>query len=606
MSTTTIDGIFDELKKANNNIEVDDKLKDKFLAQIDTPKNQEGYYLDAFGERISFNGIRQLKKPYTKLNLNKRQQTEILKCHSDYFYFRRNYCKILTKSGIGRPEPRQYQERLENELVKGDDVVAFFPRQSGKTVTIATYLLWCALTRQNINIGIAANVVSLAQEVLDKIKKIYIEMPIWLQPGLMSWNKQSVEFDNGNKIMISASNSDAFRGFSLSIMYVDETAFIKNNLFEEFMDSVMPAMAAIQDSQAIFSSTANGLNHFFHMVEGAAKKQNGYNLVEAKWTEVPRWHKDGRPKTPEEFKAEQVAKNGLTHFNQNFGNEFLGSSHTLISGTTLKSINYMNDEDIIFNSLFDGLRIFEEPKSGHNYILTSDPKQDGIDSIGLHVIDVTNIPFVQVASAKVEESFLVIPNRVFDLGHYYNDAMVVQENNVEANLINTLHDQLEYDGEIFRERKTSGKGFKNIWGIRTTTKTKKMMTSFLKKFVEEGLLKINDKRTLDEMFNFIEQKNGSYSAEEGYHDDLVMSLMLVFAPFFDIKNWDDFKGFSSLLEKRAKQQEKEEAETAEFLDLGFAPDDGTPDSPFTEGVWDDNDFGMDAKALWQQEMGNNY
>jgi len=370
--TNKVIGIFDELKEANGNVELTDDLKDKFLEQIDIEKNQEGYYLDAFGERISFNGIRQLKKPYTKLNINQRQQQEILACHQDYFYFRRNYCKILTKSGIGRPEPREYQVRLEKELVEGDDVLAFFPRQcihedtiinkennktikdlynkysyrstfieddlfidtieildknefvyntkekvkinylhktkklplyeiilenglslkgsnkhiiidenyneialeaslnkniitqkgiskvtkvidhktemnmydigidsidelyfsndilshnSGKTVTIAMYLLHCALTRQNINIGIAANVVSLAQEVLDKIKKIYIELPIWLQPGLMSWNKQSVEFDNGNKIMIAASNSDAFRGFSLSILYVDECVY---------------------------------------------------------------------------------------------------------------------------------------------------------------------------------------------------------------------------------------------------------------------------------------------------------------------------------------------------------------------------------------------
>jgi len=283
-------------------------------------------------------------------------------------------------------------------------------------------------------------------------------------------------------------------------------------------------------------------------------------------------------------------------------NTFLGSSATLVSGTALKNIVPMKDEDIIFNSLFDGLKVYQEVKKGHNYILTSDPKQAGIDSIGLHVIDVTNIPFVQVASAKLDESFLVIPNRVYDLGHYYNDAYIVQENNIEANLINVLHDQLEYEGEIFRERKTSGKGFKNIWGIRTTTKTKKMMTSFLKKFVEDGLLEINDKATLDEMFNFIEKKNGTYSAEEGYKDDLVMSLMLVFAPFFDIKNWDNFKGFSSLLEKRAGQQEKEEKETAEFLDLGFAPDDNTTASPFTEGAWDENDFGMDAMEMYQQDM----
>jgi len=90
---------------------------------------------------------------------------------------------------------------------------------SHNTVTIATYLLWRALTGDNINIGIAANVMSLATEVLDKIKKIYIEMPIWLQPGLMSWNKRSIELDNGCKILTAASNSDAFRGYSLSLIF---------------------------------------------------------------------------------------------------------------------------------------------------------------------------------------------------------------------------------------------------------------------------------------------------------------------------------------------------------------------------------------------------
>jgi len=337
------------------------------------------------------------------------------------------------------------------------------------------------------------------------------------------------------------------------------------------------------------------------MVEGARRGENGYKLVEASWKEVPRWHKDGRQKTSEEFMTEQVAKNGLTHFNQNFGNEFLGSSHTLVNGTVLKNISYMKDEDIIFNSLFNGLRIFEEPKEGHNYILTSDPKQDGIDGIGLHVIDVTNIPFKQVASANLKESFVVIPNRVFDLGTHYNNAYVVQENNVEANLINALHDQLEYEGEIFRERKPNGKGFKNIWGIRTTTKTKKMMTSFIKKFVEEGLLIINDKQTVDELFNFIERKNGTYAAEEGYHDDLVMSLMLLFAPFFDIRNWDDFKGFSDLIEKRKEEKEEEEKETAEFLDLGFNSEEST-ESPFTEDIWGDSEFGMGAMEAFNQDM----
>jgi hypothetical protein len=332
--------------------------------------------------------------------------------------------------------------------------------------------------------------------------------------------------------------------------------------------------------------------------------ENGYNLCTASWEEVPRWRKDGRVKTSEEFKAEQVAKNGLMHFNQNFGNEFLGSSSTLISGTKLKSINYTKDDDIIFNSLFEGLKIYEEPIPGHHYILTADPKQDGIDSIGLHVIDATKLPFRQVAVAKLDESFVVIPSRIFDLGTYYNNAYLVQENNTEATLINLVVDQYEYDGEVFIERTKAGKLKRNLKGIRTTTRTKKLMCSFLKKFIEEDLLIIRDKQTLDEMFNFIEKSNGSYSAEDGYKDDLVMSLMLVFAPFLDVNNWDNFKGFADLIQQKAEEREKEEEDTMDFLDLSFNSDNDGTDSPFTEGSWDNDGFngGINARELYDYDM----
>jgi len=331
--------------------------------------------------------------------------------------------------------------------------------------------------------------------------------------------------------------------------------------------------------------------------------ENGYNLCEASWQEVPRHHKDGRIKTSDEFKAEQVAKNGLTHFNQNFGNKFLGSSHTLISGEKLKNINYVKDDDIIFNSLFNGLKIYEEPIPGHHYILTADPKQDGIDSIGLHVIDVTKLPFKQVATAKLDESFVVIPSRIFDLGTYYNNAYLVQENNTEATLINLVVDQYEYEGEVFIERTKAGKFKRNLKGIRTTTRTKKLMCSFLKKFIEEDMLIIRDKQTLDELFNFIQKSNGTYSAEEGFKDDLVMSLMLVFAPFLDVKNWEDFKGFANLIDQKQKEREKEEEETVDFLDLSFNDNPHGNELPFTEGVWDnDSSFGMDAMEAYNQDM----
>jgi len=673
-----------------------------------------------------------------------------LKCADTHILIKDNYDEIYAKDSLNSYirtkkgnkkvisiEKLDYSENMYDLSIDSEEHTYYTNDiLSHNSISISIYLLWKAITTPNINIGIAANVLKLAAEVLDKIKKIYIELPIWLQPGLISWNKQSIEFDNGTKIMTAATNGDSFRGYSIHILYCshenetvtvknkitqeiniitlkelniklknnkykiltkdgfknfngllqsknkeyvelnfidgtsfkcskdhkvlkdsiyinvlklkekdiisnkiissikiiksineeifydpinvednssyicsnidshncDETAFIRPTIWEEFSDAIFPAQEALANKQTILSSTAGGLNHWYHLVEGARKGINGYKIAEASWKEVPRWNKDGSLKEPEVFMKEQIAKNGQLFWNQNFGNEFLGSSSTLINGTTLKNIDFMQDDDIIFNSLFEGLRIFEEPLENHHYILTSDPKQDGIDRIGLHVIDVTSIPFKQVAAANLKESFFIIPSRVYDLGTYYNNAMVVQENNVEASLINILHDQLEYEGDIFRERKSNGKGFKNILGIRTTSKTKKMMTSFLKKFIEQNMLIINDKHTLDELFNFIEKKNGTFSAEEGYHDDLIMSLSLVFAPFFDIKNWDNFKGFMDIIEKKNKEIEELEQDTAEFLDLGFAPDDDINNSPFTEGIWDNDGFGPSAMDVWNQDI----
>jgi len=585
-----MEGIFNKLKEHNKDVVLSDEEKNKVLSVIDIEKNKEGLYVDAFGMPISHNGLRDLKKEKTQINLSETLINEIKTSYLDYYYFRENYCKIVTKKGIKRPEPRPYQKRLEDDLVTGEDVLAFWPRQSGKSVTISTYLLWKAITTPNINIGIAANVQKLAMEVLDKIKNIFLELPIWMKPGIKVWNKGSIEFENGTRILTSATNGDAFRGFTINILYVDEVAFIRHSVWEEFADSVFPAQEALMEKQTIMSSTAGGLNHWYHLVEGARKGKNGYRIAEASWKEVPRWKKDGTLKTPDEFKAEIIAKNGEMFFQQNFGNSFLGSSKTLIDSQALKNIEPMDDDEILFDNVFNGLRIFKEPKPNHNYIVTCDPKKEGLDSAGLQVVDVTNLPFEQVASAQLHESYLTIPGKLNDLGLYYNKAMIVCENNVAESIPSTVYYNYEYEGEVFIEKDSKGRPKKEM-GIRTTTKTKRLGLTLLKKFVENGNLIINDTKTLDELFNFIEYKDGIYKAEEGYHDDLVMSLMLVFAPFLDFKNFDDFRGFVDYLDKKEKQQEENDKEMEEFMDLGFSSDDDLEDDgPFTKDIWGNRDM----------------
>lgn len=690
-----VEGLFDKLEKEKGELlSNDEKLKIHEL--LDLPKSPNGFYLDAFEREVSYNGIAALKRQYVKLPLNEYHINEIKKCSEDLFYFVKNYCKILTKSGIEFPEFREYQIDFLKELKTGDDVIASLPRQSGKSVTTGIYLLWKALFTPNINIGIAANKLSLAMEVLDKVKKVFLELPIWLQQGVQAWNKTFIELENGTRIMTSATNSDAFRGFSVHLLFIDECieyyskitiknkilgitqslnigdlykkitnkdllikelliltengfkdfdniketirydnlkiffensfiivtpehkffnkgtfirakdikendiinnkkvikieqnvecsnkfydlinvqdghhytaneievsncAFVPTNLWNELTDSLFPAQDALAQKQKVLCSTPNGMNHWYHLVTGARNKTNGYRFFTSDWKQVPRYNKDGSVKNVEDFKAEIIQKNGKQFFAQNYALEFLGSSSTLISGEALKNIIPIDDSLVIYDSLFSGLRIFQEPIKNHSYIIGVDPKKEGIDKLAFQVIDVTNLPFKQVASFNSDISYLSAPSRIFDLGCYYNNAMIIVENNIDNSIVDALFYQYDYDGEIYKEDN------KNILGFRTTTKSKKILLSLLKKLIEENKFIIYDKKTIDEFFVFVEQKNGSFSAEDGYHDDLIMALMVSLAPFINIKQFDDFQGFVNYLDKKRIEKENEDEDFARFF-----------------------------------------
>ncbi len=529
--------------------------------------------MDAFGDKVSYNGARTLKKPFTKLPITDAHQQEIQKCIGDFQYFRKNYCKIITRTGIARPEPRDYQKEFEDVLLDGELIASLQPRQSGKSVTIGTYLLWKALFTPNFVIGIAANKSSTAREILDKIKKIFIHLPIWMQLGLTVWNKGSIEFENGTKILTDATNGDSFRGYTVHIVVVDEAAFIRHSMWEAFSDSIFPAQSALSWKQTILVSTANGLNHFRNIIVGGRRDdkkaipgKNGYSIFEVAWQDVPRFNKDGSRQDPEEFKKDIIIKYGQIYFSQNYGNEFLGSSATLIEATSLQNLEGVGDDEIIFNSIFNGLRVFKEPVKGHHYIITVDPKKDGIDDMGIQVTDVTGMPFEQVASANLTESYLTAPGKIFDLGMYYNEGIVVVENNLDQTIVDTLFYHYEYEN-VYKERG------KKIQGFRTTTRTKKQILSFCKKFIEEDKIKLNDTATIEQLYAFIEKSNGSFSAEEGFKDDLVMAMALTWAVFLEIKNFDDFVGMINIIEKRAKEEEDEQESFAEFFDLGFNDDE---------------------------------
>jgi len=470
--------------------------------------------------------------------------------------------RIITEKGISeviQVQDLSIEENMYDISIDSEDELYYsngiLSHNSGKTVTTSSFLLWNAIFRDNINIGIFANVMKLAKEVLDKIKKIFVQMPIWLQIGLESWNKESLEFENGTRIMTAATNGDAFRGFSIDLLYGDEVAFSRANLWEELKDSVFPAQDALAVHQTILSSTPKGYNQWYYLVKGAREGKNGYLITECDWKEVPRWNRNGSKKSPEQFEKETIASKGNLYFNQNFKGLFLGSADTMISTQALENIK---PQEPVHNKYINGLRVYNTPQEGHNYIVSVDPAKDGIDDFSLHVIDVTTLPFIQVAAANLQVDYLSMAQELNSLGETYNNAFMIIENNEGAgqSINDTLWNTFEYDN-LYKDRQPEDpRKYKKYKGFRTTTKSRGLILNMLKIFLENDNLVIQDENTLYELQNFIKQDNGKYAADVGFKDDLVMSLCISFAPLMTVKGFENQKAFLNEMFKKEEVQEK--------------------------------------------------
>ena len=583
------------------------------LEILDIEKDSEDYYLDAFGGRIAFNGNRQIKPFHTKINLSDIHIQEIKKCSEDIDYFKNNYVQFRTKSGIGFPDHREYQEKFIHSLNdENDQYLVVFPRQAGKSATTAVWLCWLFLFKEQINIGICANRGSTATDFLANVKNIFSLLPIWFQQGIKVWNVKRIEGENGTRILTDATSGDSFRGSTMNVVVVDEAAYVAATKWESFVDSVLPSQSSLAWKKTIFISTPNGLNHFYSMVKDSKKRKvienvqeseieeikkketvldvvknkygtfdvqidkpsNDMELITVDWRKVPRYDRKGNLIDPETFKQQVIDRQGLQYFLQAYACEFLGSSHTLISGDVLKEIESVKPKDRIFvQGTEEFVKIYDEPLENHKYILSVDPAKDGRDYFALHMIDVTKFPFKQVASGRLQIDYLLMPNFLYDFANSYNTAFTIIENNEGAgqSIADTLKRDFEYEN-LYYDR--SGNKFKTYPGFRTTTKSRAQLLETLKLLIENKKLEICDADTILELQRFILVKK-KFQAEEGFHDDLVMSLAIAFCLFNDIQNFEDFKEVTKSIYSES------ETDFADCITIGNF-DDGNPETEFDE------------------------
>ena len=470
-------------------------------------------------------GNERLKKVGVEISFTEEQAKEFVRCSEDPVYFIKSYVKIVNvDKGLVPFDMWPFQEEMVKDFHDNRFSICKMPRQVGKTTTTVGYMLWCALFNPDYTIGILANKGQLAQEILSRLQKAYEYLPLWLQQGIIVWNKRNIELENGSKIYAYATSAAGVRGGTYNLIFLDEFAFVPHNMATEFFTSTYPVISSGQTSKVIIVSTPNGLNLFYKMWTDAIEKRSTYKPIEVHWSMVP-----GRD---QKWKEETIRNTSEEQFRQEFETEFIGSAATLISGSKLRSLSF-HDPQLIED---DGhIFIYERPKKDHLYIATVDCSEGvGLDYHTINVIDVTQIPYKQVAKYRNNKlPLLFLPTIIYSLCRRYNEAYVlIETNNVGQQVVDILHYDLEYenvykiDHHHIKGQTISG-GFKRAsnFGIKTTKTVKKIGCANLKTLIESDKLIINDFDTIAELNTFVRVRD-TYAAEEGNNDDIVMGLVL--------------------------------------------------------------------------------
>ena len=206
-----------------------------------------------------------LKTPLGQIPLPE-QIEEYVKCAKDEVYFVKTYVKIVhVDRGIVNFDLWPFQETFISTAIRERFVVAKMPRQVGKTTTIAAMILHMVLFTENYNVAILANKEKQSKEILSRIKLAYENLPKWMQQGIVEWNKGNIELENGSKVLASSTTSSAIRGGSFNLVYLDEFAFVPDNIQEDFFKSVYPTISSGQTTKILVTSTPNGLNLFYKL-----------------------------------------------------------------------------------------------------------------------------------------------------------------------------------------------------------------------------------------------------------------------------------------------------------------------------------------------------
>ena len=535
-----------------------------------------------------------LKKANVKQEFTKEQILEFMACKSDPVYFAKQHVKIVSlDEGLVPFEPYDFQEGLIRKFHDNRFNICKMPRQTGKSTTSVAYLLHYAVFNDNVNIGILANKAATARDLLGRLQTAYENLPKWMQQGIISWNKGSLELENGSKILAASTSASAVRGMSFNILFLDEFAFVPNHIAESFFASVYPTITSGKSTKVIMVSTPHGMNHFYRYWHDAERGKNEYVPTDVHWSEVP-----GRD---EVWKEQTIANTSEQQFKIEFECEFLGSVDTLIAPSKLRTMVYQTPE-----TTSAGLDVYVAPQPAHDYAIAVDVAR-GVskDYSAFVVVDITEFPHSVVAKYRNNEiKPMLFPSIINDVGRKYNDAFVLCEvNDVGDQVASILNYDLEYPNLLMssmrgRAGQVVGQGFsgkKTQLGLKMSKTVKKVGALNLKTLIEEDKLLTCDYEIMSELTTFI-QKSNSFEAEEGCNDDLAMCLVI----YAWLVAQDYFKELTDQDVRKRLYEEQKNAIEQDMAPFGFMTD-GNSEETFVDkdgDLWHVDEYG-DRSYMWE-------
>ena len=477
-----------------------------------------------------------VKKPHTRSSFTEKQLQEFALCAdpitgpqhfmSHYFYIQH------PTQGKMLYQPYEYQKGLIDTYHQNRFSISLMPRQTGKSTSAAGYLLWYAMFVPDSTILIAAHKFTGSQEIMQRIRYAYEDTPDFIRAGAVSYNKGSIDFDNGSRIVSSTTTENTGRGMSISLLYCDEFAFVRPTIGREFWTSISPTLAT--GGKCIITSTPNSDEDQFAVLwKGANKLEdehgnptklgiNGFKAFRSYWRE--------HPDRDEKWGEQQRAQLGDDRFRREMDCEFIIWDETLINASNLIELQGIDPIETQGQ-----VRWYKKPKQDATYMVALDPSLGtGGDPAAIQVVELPS--FEQVAEWKHNKTPIQQQIHILiELTKYIaetvpaNNIYYSMENNTlgEAALISVAEiGEENIKGTFLSEPMRAGNVRRYRKGFNTTNKTKISACAKLKNLIESKRMGIHSRPLISELKTFVAQ-GASYGAKPGETDDLVMSMILI-------------------------------------------------------------------------------